>query len=271
MGFFEAILTTLTFGQIMILILSLLAASSLIGFGIFKLLMRNNYTVTFDGQGRKVRVSKKESLNVMLLFEALKIKDDIYRLEDVAHATIKKKVKEKLPKTQEIYLNMFKNLLCSEDIPVGSIEYQQIAIGNRDFLYYSLLVEKMYSSSFSYIMGAIEENGLNNKQNIHSYVTKKSEEIFTQSKNTTDSLFAGILDVDKSEHDLELLKIKPLLSEVYSSIFQDAITITKNEYKKKEEMKNALYEKIRSIEGMSHYQIENLFSEIDASSFLGVD
>ena len=271
MGVVGSLMSSLTFPQLIIIILLLAFVLGGLGYFIFRIMIRNNYTVTIDSSGKKIKVSKRDSLNAMLLFEALKIKDDIHRVEELAHAMIKKRVKEKLPNIQRVHLDMFKKLICPECdssmLSPGAVSM----LSNHDFLYYSLLLEKAYSSSFSTIMNAIEENGLNKKENIHNYVTQKAEALFRESKHTVDSLYAGILNVDKSEHDIELLRIKPELVNIYASIFQDAITITKREYEKKEKLKTTLFEKIRSIDGMSHYQLENLFTEIDSDNFLGVD
>lgn len=254
---------TLTFGQLLILVLIGVALISF--FAIRGFIVKKRGTTLIVGRGgRKVRVSKTESFNVVLLLEALKAKDDIHDIERYVFRYQKRYTRETLPQIQAIQLEQFAKLLREEN--PGTLNIYE----NRDYLYYVLLLEKMYTALFADILDSMEQNGLASKDNPNEFAEEKASRLIRNNLPIIDSMYLGIITISKQKHDHALQEILPEMRKKLKELFIYAINIAKQGKEKKEQLESYLFNKIGAVEGISKEQFDTLFSGINSEDFLDI-
>lgn len=260
---------SLTFIQLLILIGIGVALISPIVVFLFKRgfsIKRKDMTFTIGDDGEKIPISRTDVFSIVLLLEALKIKDDLHDIDHIILKRQKKHLKENIPVAQELQMNSFKRLLLKLNPDLDENKLPD----NHDYLYFSLLTEKVYNSVFSTIMDDFDHNGLAKKENPVAYAKGRAEVLVRENFILYHSLYSGIISVPKTEFDTTLENDCIKIKEILSSAYLFAIDVAGKGYVKKEELRTQIFEKIGKIDGISKDQLKNLFSDITTEDFLAI-
>lgn len=229
---------------------------------------RKGTTYLIGANGEKVEVKQEEVLNSLIIVEALKIKDSIQEVDDIVFRYQKRYARENLPTAQQLQLIEFQKLL-TQVYKVDDDFREEFVVTHRDYLYYSLLVEKMYGNIFADIMDSFEKNGLASIQAPLQFARTKANLFLDDAlQQVINSLYMGIESVAKADHDKMISSIRHDLADVIVDIFNRAIQASIKGQKKKSDLKNQIISKIGEMDGISEEQLRTLFSNVVAEDFL---
>lgn len=247
----ETIVESFTFIEILILLLVL---------GVFCFTF---FAIGGSIKGKKTTVSfgsKKGTENLLVILEAFKLKDDIYEIDGIVISRQKKYLRSKLPEAREIQLSLFSQLQQSR-MDVKDLENYN-PFEDRDYLYYSLMIEKMYSNIFRNLVEIYDEQDVAIQFNSPKRQRDLAENVFNDESTIVDSLYIGVEGVPKPDHDAEMSKIKNMIIEKITECVAFAAEVSEKGSTKKDELKSRLLEKAGQIEGVSTDQISGLFSTL---------
>lgn len=226
---------------------------------------RANTTIQV-GDGKKVKVSKNEIYNVVLLLDALKTKDDISGISAITLKRQKRLARDVATSFRDNMLQFFRLLLvdcCNFDAD----NFENI-LSDRDYLYFSLLVENVYTHILRVILDDFEANGLAMKANPSDYARVRAGVVIGDIQNRINTLWFGIEEIKKEDFDDAVKNFLEDFESAVRSLYMDAIGISKKGQRKKIELENYLFEKVGEMEGISSDQFRKLFDKIDANDFL---
>ena len=227
------------------------------------LFSRKGSTIVIGDDGKKIKVSKEQAYNFVLFLDALNTKDDINHIDHVVFERQRKVCKEKCQSLFTSLLEKFRILMMKRlTINVHDL------LSHRDYLFFSLLSDKLYSVAVAHIMGDIEENGLSNKRDPNKYSLERSDNCISHLESIMNSLFVGITSISKQDYDNEWNKLRHIFHKEFVSIYQSAIQFAIKGSEKKKELQSHLFSKIKEIEGISEAQFHKMFSPVSGEEFL---
>lgn len=249
-------LETLTFGELFIVILTILLP--IVGVAIFAI--KKGIKTKFFTIFRPSPINSKK--DIILLLEAIKLKDDIRKIDTILFQQEKKIARYGIAKAQEIQLKSFGEI-------INSCKFEKDATKHRDYLYYNLLSERMYREIFNLILDSLEKNGLSNKyEKVSSYAKFKSDSVLRDGLQIVYSFYNGIEEIDRKIHDAMIAEIYSELLESITNIYEDAIIMSRKAQCKKNNLKEDLFSKATKIDNISQEQLKLLFNEIGPEDFL---
>lgn len=266
----EALLQTLTFSQILTLfsivalpLLAIIAYIAIRGFSV----TRHNTRIQIGNDGKTVKVSRSQMYNVVLLLETLKTKDDISSIDSIVFKRQKRQAKELTMSIRDSLLTLFRAVLCNQ-CSFNEVDSHESVLSHRDYLYFSLLADKIHTRMLHVILEDFEANGLATKAHPEKYATDRSNIVLEEMQSITNSLFLGIKDVPKVYFDEALSnKLQPFQYRI-KELYMRAIQTSKQGQKKKQSLENYLFEKVGQMEGISEDQFKKLFSQVQSDDFL---
>lgn len=265
---FADILGAFSFGQLVALLLLIIVPTigvivylSLNGLS----LKRHNTTIQL-GQGKTVKVSRGQMYNVVLLLEALKTKDDITRIDTIIFKRQRRKAKELAVSLRDSLLEAFRDALMTV-CDFSDDQYEGV-LSNRDYLYFSLLSDKIQSRMLYVIVGDFESNGLATKANPDYYAHSRSEVVIEELRNILNAMFLGISEEPRDSFmktfEVSCGSYKNRIQQLY----REAVEISQQGQEKKVELESYLFEKVGEMEGISKDQFKKLFNRIESDDFL---
>lgn len=249
------VLSGLTFLQLMIFTLTILV--TVVGL-VFLITQRGISTKFFSIGGRK----GTNGTAMIFLLEALKIKDDIYRIDRLTFLQQKKYARNKMEIAKDMQLRAFGEILRNQDGDIPDLTK------HRDYLYYNLLVERMYREIFSHLMDSFEKNGLSRKPEFSHYSKERAEAIWQYGLNVAYSFYNGIMEVNREVHDRKMKEVSEKVIDTIVVVYNYAIQSSKKAKDKKDALRTELIEKTDKIDFISSEQLKTLFSDIVAEDFL---
>lgn len=261
---FTAFLSQFSFWQILVLVALVLAA----GGYIFTVAIRRGFS--FKGlviNPKQKTPPRAENPDVLLLLEALKIKDDLAIINHTVYHRQKRSAREAINRARDTHLKAFRQGVY--DSENGDPEKEKTYLSDNDYLYYILLLEQMYTVIFSKMMDAFESNGLATLPKPHEYAEEQAQLVLEEGINKVlNPFYPGIRNVSRKEHDEIFNSVRPQIIKILRDAFTYAINIAKNGQGKKEEFKNFLFDKVDMMHGISRDQISSLFSDISPDEIL---
>lgn len=255
----------LTYSQLLTILIILIVCTFLLVFFLVKkgiILRRKDTTFLFGGDTND---PKEKAYNLIIFLDALNTKDDINQIDAIILSRQKKYCKEKLQMLSEKLLSSFRNLMLES---LG-IELSQV-LTNRDYLYFSLVADKINSVGIKHIMDDFEENGLSTKKHPTFYARERSNSCLSHIECYLQSLLIGIETIDKTVFDGMWEELKEIYLGALIDIYTYAIEFAVKGKEKKKELQNQLYEKVKRIDGISEDQFQKMFSPASGEDFLNL-
>lgn len=248
-------------GVIAVLVVGILFFLSKKGFSI----KRKDTTFIIGEHGERIEVDKNKAHNLMMFLDVLNIKDNINKISFLVLERQKKFAKEKITEFKDRIVQIFKELMIKR---IGS---EVDVISSTDFLYFTLLMEKVYYLSMTKVMNDIEENGLANKQDYERYASERTDVILSSIDTLVNSMYSGISSkMPKALYDRIRSQLDQYMRTTFKEIYRMALKVSKKGQEKKEEYKSYLFEKVKLIEGISETQFMTMFSSVKSEDFLDI-
>lgn len=200
--------------------------------------------------------------NIIMLLEAFKIKDDIYAVEKLVYARQRKYLRRGIPPIRELQMSLFQRLRSEcEGCDIDEFNLY----GDRDYLYFALLTEKVYNGIYASLAESCESDpqyGLQN--NVHEYAIKKAEVVFKENSLLLDVSYGGIQSIPRALYEQEFKKIQPQIQQGLVEIIENAVTVAKKGRAKKQQFKQELLSKSSQMHGISEEHLKYLFTDMTA-------
>jgi hypothetical protein len=212
------------------------------------------------------------STDVLLLLEALKIKDDLAVVNRIVLQRQKRRAREAINTARDIQLHKFREVVYKGDLDTEDEQNEFFILTDSDYLFYALMLEQMYTKIFAAMMDAFEENGLAAIENPHEYADRRAATLLWQVgvNGVINAFYPGISRLPRSEHDKMFKEIEPKLLKTLRDVHIYAISVAQSGQRKKTDLKTFLFDKVDQMQGISRDQIKSFFSDVMPEDFLNV-
>lgn len=261
---FTAFLSQFSFLQILTLVVLVLAAGVYIFIEVTK--------KGFSFKGLVINPKQKTQTpignpDVLLLLEALKIKDDLATIDHTVYQKQKRSARQAVNRARDLHLKAFRQEVYHSNN--GSPEKEKAYHSDNDYLYYMLLLEQMYTVVFSRMMDSFESNGLTTLKHPYEYAEEQANIAIEEGVNKVlNPFYPGIRNIPRSTHDQIFNYTRPQIVEVLCDSYTNAVKVAKSGQSKKEEFKGFLFDKVDNMQGISRDQISSLFTNISPDDIL---